>query len=147
MTTWKNSRARWSAHREAVAVAEIIEAAGDAATAASAGLGREDFIDARGCDPAALASREVLARLFDQVVADLRLHALDQRWHTFPGPGGVTGLLLLSESHLTVHTFPERGVATFNLYCCRPKPDWPWAQRLRELLGATHVHVRSQRRG
>ncbi len=128
-------------------MAETIAAAGDAATAASVGLGREDFIDARGCDPAALASRDVLARLFDEVVADLHLHVLDERWHTFPAPGGVTGLLLLSESHLAVHTFPERGVATFNLYCCRPRPDWPWAQRLREQLGATHVQVRSQRRG
>jgi S-adenosylmethionine decarboxylase len=128
-------------------VAETIATVGDASTAAGVGLGREDFIDARGCDPAALASRDVLARLFDEVVADLHLHVLDERWHTFPGAGGVTGLLLLSESHLTVHTFPERGVATFNLYCCRPKPDWPWAARLRERLGATHVQVRSQRRG
>ena len=57
------------------------------------------------------------------------------------------GLLMLSESHLTVHTFPECGVATFNLYCCRPRPDWPWNERLRESLGATDVRVRSRPRG
>jgi len=33
---------------------------------------------------------------------------------------GVTGLLLLTESHLACDTFPERGFASFNLYCCRP---------------------------
>jgi len=32
----------------------------------------------------------------------------------------VTGLLLLTESHLACDTFPERGFASFNLYCCRP---------------------------
>ena len=128
-------------------MAGTIEAARDAGAAQGVGLGREDFIDARGCDPAALASREIVARVFDRVASDLRLHVLDQCWHTFPAPGGVTGILLLSESHLTVHTFPEWGVATFNLYCCRPKPDWPWAQQLQELLGATDVHVRSLRRG
>ena len=128
-------------------MSEIIEAVRAADAAHGVGLGREDFIDARGCDPAALTSRVVLVRLVDQVIAELDLHVLDQRWHTFPAPGGITGIVLLSESHLTLHTFPERGVVTFNLYCCRPKPDWPWAERLRDLLGATHVQVRSHRRG
>lgn len=111
------------------------------------GLGRECFIEAYGCDPERLRSQETLARVFDRVVADLGLQPLGHLWHQFPEPGGITGLLMLSESHLTVHTFPECGVATFNLYCCRPRPDWPWDERLRESLGATHVRVRSQPRG
>ncbi len=83
------------------------------------------------------------------MVADLGygLRPLDQLWQKFPEPGGVTGLMLLSESHLTVHTFPEYGTATFNLYCCRPKPEWPWAARLAEAIGAAHVDVRSCQRG
>ena len=85
--------------------------------------------------------------MFDRVVADLGLRPLDDLWHQFPEPGGLTGLLLLSESHLTVHTFPECGVATFNLYCCRPRPDWPWDERLREFLGAAEVRIRSRSRG
>ena len=77
------------------------------------------------------------------VLADLGLRRLgDGLWHRFPGPGGVTGLILLTESHLACHTYPESGVATFNLYCCRPRPSWPWEERLRQLLGATHVVVR-----
>ena len=111
------------------------------------GLGREFLVDASGCDPAALRSVATLRAVFDRVVAELGLQPLDQLWHVFPEPGGVTGLLLLSESHLTVHTFPECGVATFNLYCCRPKPDWPWPARLREALGAADVRVSTQRRG
>jgi S-adenosylmethionine decarboxylase len=111
------------------------------------GLGREFFIDATGCTPAALKSVETLKGVFDLAVAELGLRPLNQIWHTFPEPGGVTGLMLLSESHLTVHTFPEYGGATFNLYCCRPKPVWPWAERLRDLIGATDVRVRTERRG
>ena len=113
----------------------------------SVGLGCEYAVDAHGCDPTSLTSVETLRQLLNRVVAELGLRPLDQLWHKFPEPGGVTGLVLLSESHLTVHTFPECAVATFNLYCCRPKPDWPWAARLRETLGAAHVRVRSQRRG
>jgi S-adenosylmethionine decarboxylase len=110
-------------------------------------LGREFLVDALGCDPAALKSVVTLRDVFDRVVAELGLQPLDQLWHVFPEPGGVTGLLLRSESHLTVHTFPECGVATCNLYCCRPKPDWPWAERLREALGAADVRVRTEYRG
>ena len=52
-----------------------------------------------------------------------------------------------SESHLACHTYPEFGVATFNLYCCRARPEWPWRGRLREALGATQVTVRALPRG
>jgi S-adenosylmethionine decarboxylase len=50
---------------------------------------------------------------------------------------------MLTESHLACHTYPEFGVATFNLYCCRERPAWPWDERLREMLGAHDVCVRS----
>ncbi len=52
-------------------------------------------------------------------------------------------MALLSESHLTCHTYPEYGLATINLYCCRSRPEWPWADSLRDLLGAEHVTVRA----
>ena len=68
-------------------------------------------------------------------------------WHQFPDAGGITGVVVLSESHLTCHTFPERGFAALNLYCCRPRRDWPWAERLAEALGATDVQVTTHRRG
>ena len=68
-------------------------------------------------------------------------------WHVFPGEVGITGVLLLSESHLACHTFPERGFAAFDLYCCRPSQPWPWEERLAEALGAERVHVRSLPRG
>jgi S-adenosylmethionine decarboxylase len=51
-------------------------------------------------------------------------------------------MLMLSESHLTCHTFPEAQYAAFNLYCCKERPEWNWAQQLAELLGATRVTVR-----
>ena len=59
-----------------------------------------------------------------------------------PWPGGVTGLALLTESHLACHTYPEFRLAAFNLYCCRERAEWDWAARLSELLGAREVRVR-----
>jgi len=67
---------------------------------------------------------------------------------TMPPPGaGLTGMYLLAESHLTCHTYPEHGVATFNLHCCRARPRWGWEAALRQALGATTVTVRELRRG
>ena len=39
-------------------------------------------------------------------------------FHQFPGEGGVTGVVVLAESPLSVHTWPERGYATIDVYVC-----------------------------
>ena len=111
-------------------------------------LGTEWIVDAQGCDPSPLRSRAALSRLFARIVDELGLHPVGEPiWHAFPGQGGITGVLLLSESHLACHTFPERGFAAFDLYCCRPSQEWPWAERLADALGAAEVRVRSLPRG
>ena len=106
-------------------------------------VGTEWLVDASGCSPDALRSLSRLMSLFARVVADLELRVVGEAvWHVFPGHGGVTGLLLLRESHLACHTYPELGVATFNLYCCRERPAWNWEERLAETLEAAAVTVR-----
>ena len=111
-------------------------------------VGAEWFVDAEGCLPELLSDVGAVRRVCEQIIADLDLRVIGEAaWHEFPQPGGVTGLFLLTESHLACHTYPESGIATFNLYCCRERPDWPWAERLRESLGATLVTVRFAHRG
>lgn len=106
-------------------------------------LGTEWVIDASGCDTETLADIAQLKLIFDRIISDLELHVLGEiSWHKFPGTGGVSGLAMLSESHLTCHTYPEFGAASFNLYCCRNRTTWPWEKILRQLLGATEVNVR-----
>jgi len=110
--------------------------------------GREWVVDATGASPAVLRDLKRLQDLVALVISEMRLSPIGTpQWHVFPGEAGVTGLVMLSESHITVHTFPELGLATFNLYCCRPRTPWPWQERLQQLLSATHVHVREIERG
>jgi S-adenosylmethionine decarboxylase len=111
-------------------------------------VGTEWLIDATGCRPEVLRDLAAVRRLCEQILAGLGLRVVGEgAWHQFPSPGGVTGLYLLTESHLACHTYPEFGVATFNLYCCRARPAWPWQGRLREALGATQVTLRTLPRG
>jgi len=95
--------------------------------------GLEWVIDAQGCDPAPLALAVPLVRLFDTFVRGMDLHpAAPAQWHQFPRTGGFTGMLLLMESHLTVHTFPEHGTLCLNLFCCRRRPAGDFAAWLDE---------------
>jgi S-adenosylmethionine decarboxylase len=111
-------------------------------------VGTEWVVDAWGCAAERLRDATALAAVLDRAVRELGLLVVGEpQWNVFAEPGGVTGLLLLSESHLTCHTFPEHGIATFNLYCCRARPAWPWADRLGEMLGASSVTVRTIDRG
>ena len=106
--------------------------------------GCEWVVEAHGCDPAALADARALSEVFADIIQRLDLRPIGQpAWHKFPEPGGgVTGLTMLSESHLACHTFPEYGSICLNLFCCRPRADYDFAGELKLRLGATAVRVR-----
>lgn len=109
--------------------------------------GIEWLVDARGCAPGRLRDRGAVLGLLDRVVAAMDLHVVSTAVHVFPEPGGLTALYLLAESHLTIHTFPDTGIATLNVYCCRPRTPAPWSALCGELLGATRVDITEHRRG
>ncbi len=111
--------------------------------AALPGAGVEWVVEAFGADAERLASVPALAALVDAMVGALGLTPVGAaRWHQFPAPGGVTGLVLLAESHLALHTFPEHGSLCLNLFCCAPRPAWDFAAGLAEAVGARRVRVR-----
>jgi S-adenosylmethionine decarboxylase len=110
--------------------------------------GCEWIIDAAGCSSDKLRCGDALRALCEAIVAELDLHVVgDPQWHQFPSPGGWTGMYLLTESHLAIHTFPEHGQATLNLYCCRQRKEWDWERRLSEWLNAASVKVTCIERG
>lgn len=110
-------------------------------------VGTEWLIEATGCDPAALRDEDAVRCILSRVIADLGLKSIGSVWHKFGGEGGVTGLIALTESHLACHTYPEHGTATFNLYCCRTRPEWDWVSDLKDSLGAAQVSVMKIERG
>ena len=110
-------------------------------------VGTEWLIEAAGCNADSLRDESGMRALFDRIMDDLGLKSVGAVWHKFPGEGGVTGLVALTESHLACHTYPEHGTATFNLYCCRARPEWDWKTNLKSLLGAQTVTVAKIQRG
>ncbi|WP_088284616.1 adenosylmethionine decarboxylase [Ideonella sp. A 288] len=79
--------------------------------------------DASGCPTGAAALREPLAlrALCLAAVAEAGLTPVGELFHRFDGQvggGGVTGVVLLAESHLAVHTWPELAAVTLDVYVC-----------------------------
>ena len=109
--------------------------------------GIEWIVEAHGCAPELLRDLARLRSLFEQMIEDLDLRPVGEvQWHQFPQTGGITGLCLLAESHLTVHTFPEFRSLCLNLFCCVPRREWDFAGHLTNFVHATAITVRSVRR-
>ena len=83
--------------------------------------------DLRGCSPAQplMTDPEALRRLCLAKVQAAGLQAVGELFHRFRQsevaalqPSGITGVVLLAESHLAVHTWPELGAVTLDVYVC-----------------------------
>ena len=105
--------------------------------------GIEWLIEAFGCPEPRLTDRGHSTAFFDTVVQLMKLRPVgDAVWHVFENGGGLTGIWLLQESHLAIHTFPEYRSARVNIFCCTPRRGLDWREALHETLGATDVRVR-----
>ncbi len=79
------------------------------------------------CSPALLTDASALAALCRRAVDESLLTIVDDKFFTFPEyqgqAGGVTGAVLLAESHLALHTWPERQGVTLDVYVCNFSTD------------------------
>jgi len=79
------------------------------------------------CAPSLLTDATELAEVCRAAVRKVELTLVDEKFFTFPDyqgePGGVTGAVLLAESHVAVHTWPERAGVTLDVYVCNFSTD------------------------
>ena len=90
------------------------------------------------CDAAWLTDAQRLGDWCVQAVKAAGLQPVNQLFHTFPatstGPGGVTASVLLAESHICLHTWPEQRAVTADVYVCNFSADH--SARARGLMDA-----------
>jgi S-adenosylmethionine decarboxylase len=76
---------------------------------------------------AALRNAEACRVFFDAQVQAFGLEKVGEAYHAFPadesGAGGFTAVLALTESHLSIHTWPEHGLATFDVFLSNFRRD------------------------
>lgn len=102
--------------------------------------------DVTGADPRLLDDEATVRASLDAVVRIAGMTPLGEVAHRFE-PQGTSVAILLAESHLAVHTWPEHGAAYVTLTTCRAPSSPTFAEDVRALLGdvfaAGDVAVRS----
>jgi S-adenosylmethionine decarboxylase len=74
--------------------------------------------DFYGVAPDALVSCEAIDALLRDGAAAAGAHILHSHFHSFGPQQGVTGVVLLAESHISIHTWPEFGFAAVDIFMC-----------------------------
>lgn len=74
--------------------------------------------DLRQIDANLLRDRERIETLMRAAADVAGAHVIAGHFHHFGGDGGVTGMLMLAESHLSIHTWPELGLAAVDAFMC-----------------------------
>ena len=99
-------------------------------------LGRHLLIDLYDCDERLLDDREYIETQLHAAAEAAGARILGAVFHHF-SPHGVTGVLVVQESHLAVHTWPERRYAAIDLLTCGSDID-PWLayKSLKRAFGA-----------
>ena len=111
-------------------------------------VGRHLLADLYGMDPARLRDESWLAEVFRAALARAGFNAIRATSHKFPGAAsGVTAVALLSESHASLHTYPEHEYVAIDVFSCgRPDPH-DVVDLLIDALEPQHVERHLQTRG
>jgi len=81
-------------------------------------LGYHYIWDISNCDSDKISFLSSIKLLMEDLVQSFDLSVLNSSYNQF-APHGVTGVLLLEESHLSVHTWPEKGYMAVDLFSCK----------------------------
>lgn len=110
--------------------------------------GQHLILDFWGCDRAALDDVVALEEALVQAAHAADAHIVKRVMHAFT-PHGVTGMLLLEESHLSIHTWPENGYAAIDFYTCGAgdlrRAEGPLVELLRPTRIERHAIARGAR--
>ena len=80
-------------------------------------LGTQILADLHGCDTAALADVDGIRRHMLEAARRAGATIVAECFHRW-SPEGVSGVVVIAESHLAVHTWPERGYAAIDFFTC-----------------------------
>ncbi len=81
--------------------------------------GKHWILNIKSCEPRILNSHEILLQILRDAAHTAGLETIT---HEFK-PQGFTAILLLSTSHISIHSFPENNAAAIDLYSCDPNTN------------------------
>jgi len=110
-------------------------------------LGRHILVEYFGCNRKILNNLDSIKRYMDEAAIQSGATIVDNVFHLF-NPHGVSGVVVIAESHLAIHTWPEYGYAAVDLFTCGETVDpWKAFEFLKEKLGSNHSTTMEMKRG
>ena len=80
-------------------------------------LGRQLLIELKDCNVEVLNNQDYLRQCLHEAAEQIGATVVNECFHTF-SPQGISGVLVISESHICVHTWPEHGYAAIDIFTC-----------------------------
>ncbi|OCL27235.1 S-adenosylmethionine decarboxylase proenzyme [Orenia metallireducens] len=110
-------------------------------------LGRHILVEFYNCDSDILKSHKKIEEYMKQAAIEAKATIVQSVFHHF-NPWGVSGAVVISESHLTIHTWPEYNYAAVDLFTCGGDVNpWDAFDYLAEKLGAEKTETTEVARG
>ena len=109
-------------------------------------LGKHLLLELNGCDHKLLNDISFIKETMLAAAKESGATVLGESFHQF-SPQGVSGVIIIAESHLTVHTWPEHGYAGADIFTCgtRVKPEKAAKVIIAKLKPSTHSIVLMER--
>ncbi|WP_102345320.1 adenosylmethionine decarboxylase [Bacillus sp. Marseille-P3661] len=85
-------------------------------------MGRHVIAELWGCNVEKLNDIKLIEETFVNAALKAGAEIREVAFHKF-APQGVSGVVIISESHLTIHSFPEHGYASIDVYTCGDRID------------------------
>jgi len=110
-------------------------------------LGHHVLVEFYDCNPALLNDPDHVRASMEQAAVESRATIVQSVFHRF-SPHGVSGVVVIAESHLAIHTWPEYNYAAVDLFTCGTSVD-PWIafDVLRQRFEAGDYTTRELKRG
>ena len=110
-------------------------------------LGRHLLAELSDCNAAILNHQEELQRIMLEAARNSGATVVDSVFHHY-NPQGLSGIVVIAESHISIHTWPEYGYAAVDCFTCGSSVNpWKALEYLKEKLGSRAVQVKDLNRG
>jgi S-adenosylmethionine decarboxylase len=110
-------------------------------------LGRHVLAEVHGCEPQVLNDLGAVERIMVEAALNAGAEVREVAFHKF-SPQGVSGVVVISESHLAVHTWPEHAYAAVDVFTCGDSVNpWEACRHIVEQFGAKQFTASETLRG
>ncbi|MDN5358874.1 MAG: S-adenosylmethionine decarboxylase [Candidatus Diapherotrites archaeon] len=108
--------------------------------------GTHYIVEAAGCSEEIISDPKKIEQIFKEAARVANMTVKASHFFRF-SQGGVSGAVIVAESHISLHTWPEVGYAAIDVYTCGDSDPEKAVDYILDRIGAKYAHVSEVRRG